>query len=79
MIRLLKFYFQLEQLAPGFDVYVTQEEIRVVATKTSGTSAVLFLLTVFYTHDELLHMNLEGANGKKPVNEEILKAMTSKF
>uniref|UniRef100_A0A7M5UEP4 Uncharacterized protein n=2 Tax=Clytia hemisphaerica TaxID=252671 RepID=A0A7M5UEP4_9CNID len=67
--------YQLEQLAPGFDVYVDQEEFRTAATKSNGTGAVLFLLSCFYTHSELLEMNLTGENGKKPVNKEILKAM----
>ena len=43
--------------------------------KPSFKSAASFLLNFFYTNDELLEMNLTGANGKPHPNKDIIEAL----
>ncbi|XP_066920604.1 DNA ligase 1-like [Clytia hemisphaerica] len=69
--------YEMEKLVKGYDVYVTQEEFKILSVKKTGTGAVNFLLSLFYKHEELLEMNLEGRNGKKRVHPDILSAMTT--
>ena len=46
-----------------------------VATKKEATAAACFLLSCFYSNNELTGTNLTGANGKKKLDIEITNAI----
>jgi len=67
--------YKMEELVPGMNVYVSQEQLKIVQTKKTGTSAISFLLDTFYLKETQLLMNVTGANDKKRIDPPILSAM----
>ncbi|CAH3043452.1 unnamed protein product [Porites lobata] len=65
--------FKMVELTPGSQVFVYQNHIHQAMARASYKSAASFLLNCFYTNDELVGMNLTGANGKKCPDKEILQ------
>lgn len=63
------------ELTPGSQVFVYQNHIHQAMARASYKSAASFLLNCFYTNDELVGMNLTGANGKKCPDKEILQSI----
>eukprot|EP00111_Clytia_hemisphaerica_P016540 TCONS_00049017-protein len=70
--------YKMEELVPGMNVYVSQEQLKIVQTKKTGTSAISFLLDTFYLKETQLLMNVTGANDKKRIDPPILSAMMTK-
>ncbi|CAH3138165.1 unnamed protein product [Porites lobata] len=67
--------FKMVELTPGSQVFVYQNHIHQAMARASDKSAASFLLNCFYTNDELVGMNLTGANGKKCPDKEILQSI----
>ncbi|XP_067032931.1 uncharacterized protein [Acropora muricata] len=66
--------FKMVELTPGSQVYIFQNLVQQAVGKSSFKSAASFLLNCFYSNDELLGMNLTGANGK-PHPRTLLKVI----
>ena len=66
---------QMVELSPGSQVYIFQNLIQQAVSKPSFKSAASFLLNCFYNNDELLGMNLTGANGKPHPNKDIIESI----
>ena len=66
---------QMVELTPGSQVYIYQHLIQQAVSKPSFKSVALYLLNCFYTNDELLGMNLTGANGKPHPHKDILESI----
>ena len=60
------------ELTPGSQDFVYQNHLHQSMARTSYKSAASFLLNCFYTNDELVGMNLTGANGKPCPDKQIL-------
>ncbi|XP_070546447.1 uncharacterized protein [Ptychodera flava] len=69
--------FQMLELVPGSRVFLYQDQIRIAESKLqkNGTCTALYLLTCFYTKDELIGKNLTGANQKASINSQITNAI----
>lgn len=57
------------ELTPGSQVFVYQNNLHQAMARPS------FLLNCFYTNDELVGMNLTGANGKQFPDKQILQSI----
>ena len=69
------FYPQMVELTPGSQVYIFQNLVQQAVAKSSFKSAASFLLNCFYSNDELLGMNLTGANGKPHPDKDIIESI----
>ncbi|XP_068735028.1 uncharacterized protein [Montipora capricornis] len=67
--------FKMVELTPGSQVYIFQNLIQQAVAKPSFKSAASFLLNCFYSNDELLGMNLSGANGKPHPNKDVIESI----
>lgn len=57
------------ELMPNSGVFVYPKDIRLFGKKENGTAMARYLLSVFYTNEELvLRGNLMGTNGKDGLN-----------
>eukprot|EP00111_Clytia_hemisphaerica_P009328 TCONS_00027383-protein len=65
----------METLVEGLSVYITQEHAAILDSKTTSTACVCFLTDVFYTKQEQYHINLRGANGRRPMHPKILSGI----
>ena len=63
------------ELTPGSQVFIYQNLVQQAIAKTSYKAAASFLLNCFYTNDEMMGMNLSGANGKPYPDKHILGAI----
>ena len=63
------------ELTPGSQVFIYQNLVQQAIAKTSYKAAASFLLNCFYTNDEMIGMNLSGANGKPHPDKHILDAI----
>ncbi|KAJ8317209.1 hypothetical protein KUTeg_005113 [Tegillarca granosa] len=64
------------ELMPGSGIYVYPKDVRVLSKKNSGTGMARYLMSVFYTNEELVRRgNLTGANGKEGLDKSILKTI----
>ena len=63
------------ELTPGSQVFIYQNLVQQAIAKTSYKAAASFLLNCFYTNDEMIGMNLSGANGKPYPDKHILGAI----
>ncbi|XP_062587744.1 ribosome-binding protein 1-like [Saccostrea cucullata] len=64
------------ELMPGSGIYVYPKDVRALNKKTSGTGMARYLMSVFYTNEELVRRgNLTGANGKEGLDKSILKTI----
>ena len=63
------------ELSPGSHVYIFQKDMEYVSRIPSGKKAALFLMSCFYSHDELVNMTLSGGNGKKSFSKPCLGAI----
>ena len=68
-------YPQMVELTPGSQVYIFQNLVQQAVAKSSFKSAASFLLNFFYSNDELLGMNLTGANGKPHPDKDIIESI----
>ena len=66
------------ELSPGSHVYIFQKDMEYVSRIPSGKKAALFLMSCFYSHDELVNMTLSGGNGKKFFSKPYLDAILRK-
>lgn len=67
--------FKMVELTPGSQVFIYQNLIQQAIAKSSYKAAASFLLNCFYTNDELIGMNLSGANGKSHPDKHNLGAI----
>lgn len=68
------------ELMPNSGVFVYPKDIRVSGKKESGTAMARYLMSVFYTNEELvLRGNLMGTNGKDGLNRQIVNTIIGKF
>ncbi|XP_044174706.1 uncharacterized protein LOC122958180 [Acropora millepora] len=72
---MLNVFPQRVELTPGSQVFIYQNLVQQAIAKSSYKAAASFLLNCFYTNDELLGMNLAGANGKPYSDKHILGAI----
>ena len=72
---MLNVFPQMVELTPGSQVFIYQNLVQQAIAKSSYKAAASFLLNCFYTNDELLGMNLAGANGKPYPDKHILGAI----
>jgi len=63
------------ELTPGSQVFAYQNNLHQAIARPSYKSAASFLLNCFYTNDELVGMNLTGANGKQFPDKQILQSI----
>ncbi|KAJ8308286.1 hypothetical protein KUTeg_013160 [Tegillarca granosa] len=64
------------ELMPGSGIYVYPKDVRALSKKNSGTGMARYLMSVFYTNEELVRRgNLTGANGKEGLDKSILKTI----
>ena len=75
LIHPLIIYPQMVELTPGSQVYIFQNLVQHAVAKSSFKSAASFLLNCFYSNDELLGMNLTGANGKPHPDKDIIESI----
>ena len=66
------------ELSPGSHVYIFQKDMDYVLSISSGKKAALFLMSCFYSHDELVNITLSGGNGKKAFSKPCLDAILRK-
>lgn len=65
---------------PNSGVLVYPKYIRVSGKKESETAMARYLMSVFYTNEELvLRGNLMGTNGKDGLNRQIVNTIIGKF
>lgn len=70
------------ELMPNSGVFVYPKDTRVSESrkKESGTAMARYLMSVFYTNEELvLRGNLMGTNGKDGLNRQIVNTIINKF
>lgn len=69
------------ELMPNSGVFVYLKDIRVPSgKKESETAMARYLMSVFYTNEELvLRGNLMGTNGKDGLNRQIVNTIIGKF
>lgn len=69
------------ELMPNSGVFVYPKDTRVPSgKKESGTAMARYLMSVFYTNEELvLRGNLMGTNGKDGLNRQIVNTIINKF
>lgn len=61
-------------------VFVYPKDTSVSGKKESGTAMARYLMSVFYTNEELvLRGNLMGTNGKDGLNRQIMNTIIGKF
>ena len=75
MLNIFCLFLQMVELTAGSQVFIYQNLIQQAIAKTSYKAAASFLLNCFYTNDELMGMNLSGANGKPHPDKHILDAI----
>nr|XP_034334778.1 uncharacterized protein LOC117691949 [Crassostrea gigas] len=64
------------ELMPNSGVFVYPKDIRLSGKKESGTAMARYLMSVFYTNEELvLRGNLMGTNGKNGLNRQIVNTI----
>ena len=63
------------ELTPGSQVFVYQNHLHQAVARTSYKAAASFLFNCFYTDDELVGMNLTGANGKQCSDKQIRESI----
>lgn len=66
------------ELCPGQGVYLYSNHLAKASSKTA-TACARFLLSCFYSNEELLGSNLKGVNGKKKLDANILETILSKY
>lgn len=65
--------FQMIELMPNSCVYLYPKDLRIASKKPSGCRKARFLLSVFYTNEELVSAgNLTGANEKKGLDKRVI-------
>ena len=55
------------ELSPGLGAYLYASQIDKAATKATAIATACFLLSCFYSEEELNGRNLTGSNGKLPL------------
>lgn len=67
------------ELLPQRGIYVYPKDIRIAGKKESGTAMARFLMSIFYTNEELIERgNLMGKNGKRGLDKKIVDAIVGK-
>ena len=71
---------QLVELTPYTGVYVYQKHLIQASRKKGGKSKARYLLSCFYTTQELVEAgNLSGANNKRGLQSDIIDAIVSEY
>lgn len=64
------------ELMPKSSVFLYPKDMRIVSKKPSGCRKARFLLSVFYTNEELVTAgNITGANEKKGLDKRVIDAI----
>ena len=64
------------ELMPNTGVFLYQKNLRIVAKKTCGSTKARYLLSTFYTNEELIEAgNLSGARNKKGLDQKIVQTI----
>ena len=64
------------ELMPKSSVYIYPKDLKVVNKKASGCAKARYLLSAFYTNEELVQAgNVTGANMKKGLNKQVIQAV----
>lgn len=64
------------ELMPNTNVYIYPKDLKVVNKKSSGCAKARYLLSAFYTNDELVEAgNLSGARNKKGLDKQIVQTI----
>lgn len=67
------------ELLPQRGIYVYPIDIRIARKKESGTAMARFLMSIFYTNEEMVERgNLMGKNGKRGLDKKIVDAIIGK-
>lgn len=67
------------ELLPQGGIYVYPKYIRIAGKKESGTAMARFLMSIFYTNEELIERgNLMWKNGKRGLDKKIVDAIVGK-
>ena len=69
----------MAQLAPPRPVFIYEKHMKEVENRKEATSKACFLLSCFYTNNELKGTNLTGANDKKALDFEITGAIIGQY
>lgn len=67
------------ELSPGRCIYIYDSHLTKTYTKKTATATACFLLSCFYSDDELVGRSLGGKNGKQCVDTDILESILSKY
>lgn len=67
------------ELSPGRCIYIYDSHLTKAYTKKTATATACFLLSCFYSDDELVGRSLGGKNGKQCVDTDILESILSKY
>ena len=66
------------ELSPGRSVYIYDSHLTKAYVKKTATATACFLLSCFYSDDELVGRSLGGKNGKERIDIVILESILSK-
>ena len=66
------------ELSPGRSVYIYDCHLTKAYAKKAPTATACFLLSCFYSDDELVGRSLGGKNGKEHIDTGILESILSK-
>lgn len=67
------------ELSLGRCIYIYDSHLTKAYTKKTATATACFLLSCFYSDDELVGRSLGGKNGKQCVDTDILESILSKY
>lgn len=67
------------ELSPGRCIYIYDSHLTKAYAKKTATAMACFLLSCFYSDDELVGRSLGGKNGKQCVDTDILESILSKY
>lgn len=67
------------ELSPGRCIYIYDSHLTKAYAKKTATATACFLLSCFYSDDELVGRSLGGKNGKQCVDTDILESILSKY
>ena len=67
------------ELSPGRCVYLFESHLTKAQAKKTPTATACFLLSCFYSEQELIGKSLGGKNGKECVDTDILESILSTY
>ncbi|KAK3726535.1 hypothetical protein QZH41_015568 [Actinostola sp. cb2023] len=66
---------QMVELSPGQRIYVFESHMAKAAAKKSATATACFLLSSFFTEEELIGKSLTGRNDKESLDNDVIESI----